>query len=135
MGRSTDRIKSVFYSIFDPRITNKNNGYIVDDLDKMCYNGINKKYIGSWSNMKRYTAAHVLAMEFSTDFADIQEGRYNYGHTDKPVFVIGNDYYSAVKKGTKPPKQYDNPDRFEWVEKPSRFADSIEWTIYVSKCK
>lgn len=82
--------------------------------------------------MKRYTASHVLAQDFSMDFSDLQEYRYHYGRTDRPVFAIGEKYYCAVKKGQKPAKFYSDDYRFEWEEKKSSFADSIGWIIYVS---
>lgn len=82
--------------------------------------------------MKRYTAPHVLAQEFSMDFADLQDYRYKYGRTDRPIYSIGDKYYCAVKKGQKPAKMHSDEHRFEWLEKPSKFADSIGWIIYVS---
>ena len=80
---------------------------------------------------KRYTAAHVLAQEFSWDFADMQERRYQYGRTNRPIYEFGGYYWSAVKEGQKPAK-HDNIE-YEWEKHPSTFAASIGWQIW--KCK
>ena len=81
--------------------------------------------------MKRYTAPHVLAQEFCMNFSDIQEYRYHYGHTDRPIYAIGQEYYCAVKIGQKPAKHRSMD--FDWKEYNSSFAKSIGWQIYVCK--
>lgn len=83
--------------------------------------------------MKRYTAPHVLAMEFCWDYSDLQDYRYHYGRTDRPVYAIGEKYYCASPNGKGPAKYYGDKYRFEWKECVSSFADSIGWTIYESK--
>lgn len=81
--------------------------------------------------MKRYTTAHVLAEVFSWDYSDIQECRYQYGRTSKPVFTIGDDYYTATKIGQKPPKHSGGLD-FNWEKVESKIADSIGWQVWKS---
>jgi hypothetical protein len=83
--------------------------------------------------MKRYTAASVLATEWSMDISDINEYRYHYGMTTKPVYSIDNAYYCATRKGQKPAKH--RSIEFEWKEHSSKFADSINWQIWVADSK
>jgi len=83
--------------------------------------------------MKRYTAAEVIAIEFCSDISDIKDGRYQPGQSDKPIYVVGNDYYCATRQGQKPAKLRGS-DRFEWMKYKSSFADSIGWQIWECKC-
>lgn len=81
--------------------------------------------------MKRYTAPSVLAQEFCWDISDIQDYRYQYGRSDRPIYAIGNTFWCAVKKGQKPARHKEID--FEWKEYNSKFADSIGWQIW--KCE
>lgn len=82
--------------------------------------------------MKRYTAPTVLAMEFCWSNSDLQEYRYQYGKTDRPIYAIGDYYWCAVKVGQKPAK-HQSID-FEWEKYDSKFATSIGWQIWRHKC-
>lgn len=84
--------------------------------------------------MKRYQAKTILAMEFGWDSSDLDDYRYHYGRTSKPVFAIGNEYFCAVKIDQKPAKHYDN-EEWEWEKYKSSFAESNGWQIWVSKDK
>lgn len=78
----------------------------------------------------RYTAATVLAMEFCADRRDIQEARYQYGRTTRPVYVLNEVYWCAIPVGLKPPTHHTLS--FSWYAYVSSFAESIGWQIYRS---
>lgn len=61
----------------------------------------------------------------------MKDSRYQHGRSDKPIYVVGNDYYCAGKIGTKPAKHKDG--EFEWKEYKSWFADKIGWQVW--ECK
>jgi hypothetical protein len=82
--------------------------------------------------MKRFTGKTLLATEFGWDNSEMEECRYQSGRTDRPVFVINDDYYCAVKIGQKPAKHYDG-GQWNWQQKSSRFAESNGWQIWIAK--
>ena len=82
--------------------------------------------------MKRYTAKTILAMQFGWDSSDLEDYRYHYGRTNKPVYAIGEEYFCAVKIGQKPAKHQEQID-WDWKEYNSSFAESNGWQIWVAK--
>lgn len=80
----------------------------------------------------RHSCKSILGMEFGWSNADLEECRYHYGRTNKPVYVIGNDYYCAAKIGQKPAKHQDGI-QWEWKEYKSSFAEKQGWQIWVSE--
>jgi len=86
--------------------------------------------------MKRYTAPLVIAETFYLDYAEMKDSKYKPWQTDKPVYIVGDDYYCAGKIGTKPAKSTRNGQiEFEWKEYKSWFADQIGWQVWEHKCK
>jgi hypothetical protein len=71
-------------------------------------------------------------MQFGMGIADLEDYRYHYGRTNKPVFAIGNEYYCAVKNGQQPAKHRDEI-KWEWEKYFSSYAESIGWQIWVAK--
>lgn len=49
--------------------------------------------------MKR--AHTIIAEHFGMDAIDVYEGRYHYGHTRIPIYVIGDDYYAVSRERPK----------------------------------
>ena len=43
----------------------------------------------------------VIAEHFGMDSADVHEGRYHYGRTSTPVYVIGDNYYACSRSKPK----------------------------------
>jgi hypothetical protein len=84
-------------------------------------------------NMKRYTAAEVIANHICWDIADVKEHRYHYGHTSKPVFSFTGFYMCATSGSNKPPQHRDYGDIWEWTPIKSSFAEGIGWTIWEMK--
>ncbi|KUP30285.1 hypothetical protein JR311_19665 (plasmid) [Bacillus velezensis] len=82
--------------------------------------------------MKRYTGKTMLAMVFGWDNSDMAECQYKSGRTDRPVFVINEDYYCAVKIGQKPAKNYEGIE-WDWEKVKSSFAESNGWQVWKAK--
>ena len=70
------------------------------------------------------SAANIIATHFCTDIASIQEGRYHYGRTTIPVYVLGNDYYCCPPEGGKPAK-LDGEHHWAWNEDAVLFGRTI----------
>ena len=76
--------------------------------------------------MKSYTAKTILATQFGWDLSDLEDYRYQYGRTDRPVYAIGNECFCAVKIGQKPAK-HQGGINWEWEKDHSVFAESYGW--------
>jgi hypothetical protein len=79
--------------------------------------------------MKRYTAASILATEFCSDIRDIQDSRYHYGHTSRPVYTLGDSYWCATKCNEKPTSHHSGIS-WIWIPHKSTFAESVGWQIW-----
>jgi len=53
----------------------------------------------------------ILAELFCMDSRDVHEMRHHYGHTHKPIYVIGDDYFCVSQ--SKPIDEYGAG----WVKK------------------
>jgi hypothetical protein len=82
--------------------------------------------------MKRYSAKSILATEFGWDNSDLEDYRYHYGRTNKPVYAIGQEYFCAVKMDQKPAKHQEIIE-WNWEKYNSKFAESNGWQIWVAK--
>jgi hypothetical protein len=82
--------------------------------------------------MKRYTTKSILATEFGWDSSDLEDYRYHYGRTNKPVYAIGQEYFCAVKIDQKPAKHQESIE-WNWEKYNSKFAESNGWQIWVAK--
>jgi hypothetical protein len=82
--------------------------------------------------MTRYTSKTILSMEFGMSSSDMEDYRYHYGRTNKPVYAIGNEYYCAVKIGQKPAKHKEDIS-WNWKEYSSSFAEHKGFQIWVAK--
>lgn len=72
--------------------------------------------------------AEALATFLSSDVADVREGRYHYGRTGTlQIFVVGNDYMTACKHGSKLPTPRICDYQFDWKKVSSNF---FGWDIY-----
>lgn len=90
------------------------------------------------AKVKRIQSAELLAAYLMWDIADLKECRYHYGHTTKPVFTVGDDYYCIVKDGQKPAQSTLNPgmntgDHWTWTEVVDRITNEKGYRIYVAK--
>lgn len=78
--------------------------------------------------MKIRGTADAIATYIGSDIIDVRESRYQYGHTGTlQIYVIGNDYMTAVKTGKKIPKPRDSDYDYDWklLE-----VDFYGWDIY-----
>jgi hypothetical protein len=75
---------------------------------------------------RKVNAAEVIATYLGEDMAEVSDGRYHYGHTSIPVYVVGGDYYCAPPKSSR-----KLPEDFDWQMAGSAF----DRTIYVAKAK
>lgn len=72
--------------------------------------------------------ADAIATYLCSDIADVREGRYHYGRTGTlQIYVIGNDYMTAVKTGKKVPRPHDEDYHYNWK---LLQADFQGWDIY-----
>lgn len=72
--------------------------------------------------------ADAIATYICSDIADVRDSRYHYGHTGSvQIFVIGNDYMTAVKTGKKVPKPHDKIYQYDWKLIATDFQG---WDIY-----
>lgn len=72
--------------------------------------------------------AEALATFLSSDVADVREGRYHYGRTGTlQIFVVGNDYMTACKHGSKLTTPRICDYQFDWKKVSSNF---FGWDIY-----
>lgn len=78
---------------------------------------------------KRYSSAGILAMNWCCDIKDIKSGVYQPGYSDKPIYVINDDYFCATPINKKPAKHRN--DNFEWEKYKSDFAESLGWQIWI----
>lgn len=77
----------------------------------------------------RMGPAAAIATHFSADVNDIREARYHYGHTGRlQIFTLGDDYYTATKLGTTPPKVKGYT--FDWQDCQSWATESYGWVIW-----
>ena len=75
------------------------------------------------------SAAFVIATFFCSDIADVTEGRYQYGRTSIPVYVIGNNYYCCPPEGSTKLPQTDKDMPWDW--KP--IGEMYSRTVYEAK--
>lgn len=68
-------------------------------------------------------------MIFGWDNADMEDCRYHGGRTDRPVFIINDDYYCAVKIGQKPSKEFEGIP-WQWERVISTFAEAEGWQVW-----
>lgn len=85
------------------------------------------EYTSSFKNAKIALANHL-----GWDVADLKDCEYQRSQFTKAVYVIGNDYYCAVKNGQPLPKAKagSTATDFNWIEIPDSFVNQFEWKIY-----
>ena len=78
--------------------------------------------------MKIRGASEAIATYICSDVMDVRESRYHYGHTGTlQIYIIGNDYMTAVKTGKKLPKPRDVDYHYEWK---LLISDFYGWDVY-----
>jgi hypothetical protein len=74
----------------------------------------------------------ALATFLGMDVAEIDDYRYHYGRTTKPVWAFTSSYYCVTKINEKPAKYRDDESKWEWVNMPDKLV--LEFGYKIWKC-
>jgi len=72
----------------------------------------------------------ALAQHIGWDRDELKEYRYHAGHTNLPVYSIGDGFMAATRANQKPPKHRSMD--FEWIEVKDAFINAAGYKIWKS---
>lgn len=82
---------------------------------------------------KKFNSAEAVANQLGMDISIVKDTQYHHGHTSSPVFVIGDFYYCASKKGKNPATRYVENDGWDWVKfEPNLVNKQLGWSVWKS---
>ena len=77
------------------------------------------------------TPREALAQHLGFDLSEMKDYRYHYGHTNLPIYSIGDNYFCCVKIGKSPAIHYDID--FKWSKVDDQFVQKNGFQIYIHK--
>ena len=81
--------------------------------------------------VKKFNSAEAVASHLGLEISEVKNMQYHHGHTSSPVFVIGDCYYCASKKGKDPATRYVENDGWDWVKcEPNPINRQLGWIVW-----
>ena len=77
------------------------------------------------------TPTEAIATFLQMDIAELKDYRYHYGHTSRPVYAVGDNYYCCTK-GSQKSATHRSGMEWEWKEIADIFINKFGYKIWKS---